>query len=63
MSSVNLLKKLYGDPMVSRCCKSKVFVQHASEGGACYTCKKCAKPCDALIEVPDHNEENRDGVL
>lgn len=63
MSSLNLLKKLYGDPIVSRCCKSKVFVQYADSGSAYYICKKCSKPCDTLIEIPDYSEENKEGVL
>lgn len=50
MSDFELLKKLYGDEVVSKCCKYKMFVQHGNEGTSYYVCKKCGKPCDSYIK-------------
>ncbi len=43
---VDILKLLYGDNNLSKCCSYKVFVQCGGEGSSYYVCKKCNKPCD-----------------
>jgi len=50
MSSFELLKKLYSNETVSKCCKSKLFVQHGNEGTSFYVCKKCSRPCDPIVK-------------
>lgn len=48
MSMMDALKMLYGDNNVSKCCKSKFFVQYGGEATSYYVCKKCHKACDLL---------------
>lgn len=48
MSSMDLLKKLYGRESNSKCCKAKVVVHYGNEGTSYYVCKKCGSPCDVL---------------
>ncbi len=52
MISLELLKKLYGDPSVSKCCKHKYFLQHVSEGESYFVCKRCYKPCETILKQP-----------
>lgn len=48
MSYMYLLKQLYGEEMVSKCCKKKIFVIHGGEGTSYYACKGCNMPCDSV---------------
>ena len=47
-SKFDLLKKLYGENLISKCCLDKLSVKHGGEGTSFYVCRKCCLPCDAI---------------
>lgn len=46
MKILGLLKLLYGERMVSKCCKDQVIVEHGDSESMYYVCEKCNKSCD-----------------
>lgn len=38
--------------IVSRCCKSRVFVESSNEGTAFYVCTNCYTACDTIDSSP-----------
>lgn len=45
MHYFDLVKKLYGNNVVSKCCKDKLLVENCNEGTSYYICNRCNKPC------------------
>lgn len=45
---LDLLKKLYKDFILSRCCKSSLIISYGQEGTSFYLCKSCLKPCETI---------------
>jgi len=54
MSKIELLKMLYGEPTMSKCCKAniKVVLGYGDNG---FVCKKCLKVCETILR----NEDNK----
>lgn len=46
MKMMGLLKLLYGEKMVSKCCKENVRVEHGDSESMYYVCEACHRPCD-----------------
>jgi hypothetical protein len=44
----DLLKKLYGENIVSKCCLDKLLIKHSGEGDSFYVCRKCCLPSDPV---------------
>jgi hypothetical protein len=49
---VELLKQLYGRPLVSSCCQGKVFMSHGEGNAGVYICKRCQRDCEAIYRLP-----------
>lgn len=39
---------------LSKCCKTKVWVQSGNEGTSYYVCSSCERACDTLLASDDH---------
>jgi hypothetical protein len=50
--SMELLKRLYGDEEMSKCCKARLIVEHTPEGTSYYVCTACGRP-STLVPLGD----------
>jgi hypothetical protein len=46
MHYFDLVKKLYGNNVVSNCCRYKILLKYCNKDNSYYICKKCSKPCE-----------------
>lgn len=49
MNKLDQLLKLYGEPLVSKCCNKKIIIKWSDNGKNEYTCKACQMPCEILL--------------
>lgn len=58
MIKFELYKQLYGENMVSRCCKKEMEVVICDSNSWYYLCSECERPCDGfypdLVGEYDH---------
>lgn len=48
MKILGLLKLLYGEKMLSKCCKEEIKVEHGDSESMYYVCLNCDLPCDTI---------------